>query len=58
MIYVIIQLLKMFCFLVVTGGAEMFKFGLLHIALNIGLLVLLIALLCMIIAALWKYLRK
>lgn len=36
----------------------MFKSGLLHIALNIGLLVLLIALLCMIIAALWKYLRK
>lgn len=35
----------------------MFKFGLLYIALNIGLLVLIIALLCMGMAALWKYLR-
>ena len=35
----------------------MFKSGLLHIALHIGLLVLIIALLCMGMAALWKYLR-
>lgn len=36
----------------------MYRFGLLHIALNIGLLALLIALLCMAAAALIKYLKK